>query len=144
LNRFLAQTLTQKYEQAIGQGIAKRLIDAGAKVAIFDLNAKAAEETASQLGPHALAVPGDVTVEADIKKAIQIINEKWGHIDILVNNAGVVGKTAPLWELTREDYEKVLSVNLIGPFLFCKYDLDPNHQFSTPLANFFSLPRQTT
>lgn len=107
--------------KAIGFGIARRFVEAGAKVAIFDIDSKAAEQAVAELGPKsALAIRGDVTVEDDIKRAIQVIQEKLGPIDILVNNAGIVGKAAPLWELSREDFEKVLSVNLLGPFLFSK------------------------
>src|SRR5262249_3518389 len=58
------------------------------------------------------------TVEADIQRALAQVRASWGPLDILVNNAGIVGKTAPVWELSKSDMEKVLAVNLVGPFLW--------------------------
>jgi NAD(P)-dependent dehydrogenase (short-subunit alcohol dehydrogenase family) len=100
--------------QGIGEAICRRLAAAGARVAVFDLNAKNAEKVAGDIGGMALA--GDVTIEADIQAALG----KFGPVDILVNNAGITGKTAPLWDLTRTDLERVLAVNLVGPFLWCR------------------------
>lgn len=102
--------------QGIGEAIARRLSAAGAKVAIFDLQSTTAAKVAHSIG--GMALTGDVTVETDVLRALAEVHESWGPLDILVNNAGIVGKAAPVWELSRSDMEKVLAVNLVGPFLW--------------------------
>ncbi len=104
--------------QGIGEAIARRLREAGAKVAIFDLQAATATKVAHDI--DGLGLTGDVTAEADIQQALTQVHNSWGPVDILVNNAGIVGKTAPVWELAKADMEKVLAVNLVGPFLWAK------------------------
>jgi NAD(P)-dependent dehydrogenase (short-subunit alcohol dehydrogenase family) len=102
--------------QGIGEAIARRLGAAGAKVAIFDLQPTTAAKVAHDI--DGLGLSGDVTSQADIRQALAQVEKSWGSVDILVNNAGIVGKTAPVWELSKEDIEKVLAVNLVGPFLW--------------------------
>jgi 3-oxoacyl-[acyl-carrier protein] reductase len=104
--------------QSVGEGIARRLAKAGAKVAIFDVHRERAQAVAQEVG--GLAVQGDVRSETDIARAVDQITQAMGPIDILVNNAGIVGKTACIWDLSRENMEEVLAVNVVGPFLFCK------------------------
>ncbi len=102
--------------QGIGEAVARRLAVAGAKVAIFDLQSATAAKVAEAIGGIALA--GDVTSEPDIQQALASVRQKYGPVDILVNNAGIVGKSAPVWELSKTDMERVLAVNLVGPFLW--------------------------
>jgi NAD(P)-dependent dehydrogenase (short-subunit alcohol dehydrogenase family) len=104
--------------QGIGEAVARRLAAAGAKVAIFDLQSATATKVAEATGGFALT--GDVTSESDIHQALASVRQKYGSVDILVNNAGIVGKSAPVWELSKADLEKVLSVNLVGPFLWAR------------------------
>lgn len=104
--------------QGIGEAIARRLVQAGAKVGVFDRNRTAAEEVAADIGGVALV--GSVTEEAEIAQAIATLEDRFGPPDILVNNAGITGKTALSWELARADMEQVLQVNLVGPFLWSK------------------------
>jgi 3-oxoacyl-[acyl-carrier protein] reductase len=104
--------------QGIGEAICRRLAAAGARVGVFDRAAGAAERVAGDLGGFTL--PGDVTSEADVARAVAELEGKTGAVDILVNNAGIVGRAAPLWELARGDLEAVLAVNLTGPFLLCR------------------------
>ncbi len=104
--------------QGIGEAVARRLAAAGAKVAIFDLQSAKAAKVAEAIGGIALA--GDVTSEADIQQALASVRQKHGPVDILVNNAGIVGKSAPVWELSKTDMERVLAVNLVGPFLWAR------------------------
>jgi 3-oxoacyl-[acyl-carrier protein] reductase len=104
--------------QGIGEAIARRLAAAGARVAIFDLNCASAAKIAQQI--TGLAFAGDVTSESDIQLALGQVHQTWGPVNILVNNAGMVGKTAPVWELSKSDLERVLEVNLVGPFLWSK------------------------
>ena len=104
--------------QSVGEGIAHRLAEAGAKVAIFDLNDAAAAAVAKAVG--GIAVAGDQTREADVNRLAAEVTQKLGRIDILVNNAGIVGKTACIWNLAKFDMDQVLSVNLVGPFLLSR------------------------
>jgi NAD(P)-dependent dehydrogenase (short-subunit alcohol dehydrogenase family) len=104
--------------QGIGEAVARRLAAAGAKIAIFDLQSATATKVAEATGGFALT--GDVTSEADIQQALASVRQKYGPVDILVNNAGIVGKSAPVWELSKTDMERVLAVNLVGPFLWAR------------------------
>jgi len=105
--------------QSIGKGISTRFAQAGAKVGIFDLDKNLCEETAKEIGGVPLV--GNVTSEEDILHAIAKLEKEAGPVDILVNCAGIVGKTAYLWDLNKDDLEKVMAVNVTGPFLFSKH-----------------------
>src|SRR5262249_21133769 len=104
--------------QGIGEAISTRLALAGARVAVFDLEADKAERVASELG--GIGLRGDVTSEAGIQRALETLHSWAGSVDILVNNAGIVGKAARIWELDKADMESVMAINLVGPFLWCK------------------------
>ena len=107
--------------QGIGEAICGRLASAGAKIAVFDRDATKAERVAASLSSEpSLALAGDVRIETEIAAAVTEIEQKLGKVDILVNNAGITGKAAPVWELSQADMENVLSVNLVGPFLWCR------------------------
>lgn len=103
--------------QGIGKAIAKRLADAGAIVAIADLNLGNAKKTAQEIGNGAIAVPLDVSKEKSVQQATQTCLNVWGNIDVLVNNAGIVGTGTPVKDLTVEDWNNVLGINLTGVFL---------------------------
>ena len=103
----------------IGQDIAIRLATEGAAVVInYSGNAEGAEATQSQIeqtGGRAFVVHADMAKVSDTQR---LIEETWAHFggcDILVNNAGVE-KGADFWNVTEEDYDKVLDVNLKGVF----------------------------
>ena len=104
--------------QSVGEGIAHRLAAAGARVVIFDLNSAAATSVAEAV--RGVAVTGDQTNESDIARLVAEVTKQLGPIDILVNNAAIVGKTACIWDLSKQDMEQVLAVNLVGPFLLSK------------------------
>jgi len=104
----------------IGVAVARRFVEAGAKVALADLRADAAEEAAAQLNANdhqALGLGGDVSNAADAAALIQRTLDEFGRIDILINNAGIMGRTAPLWELSDEDWDQVLRIDLTSVFL---------------------------
>jgi 3-oxoacyl-[acyl-carrier protein] reductase len=105
--------------QGIGEAISRRLAAAGARVAVFDLSAANARRVAEAIGGIPLA--GDVTSEDDIARALA----QAGPVDILVNNAGIAGKTARISDLARADMERVLAVNLVAPFLWCRAVIGP-------------------
>jgi 3-oxoacyl-[acyl-carrier protein] reductase len=104
--------------QGIGEGIAARLAQAGARVAIFDTNCAAAEEVAGRL--KGLGLLCDVSSAASVQQAVEQVERRLGPIEILVNNAGIAGRTLPLWELSESDLDQVYAVNLKGVFLTCR------------------------
>src|SRR5690349_10203943 len=83
--------------QGIGEGIARRLHQAGARVAVFDADAGRAERVARSLGGPALV--GDVTSESDVGTAVARVAAELGPVSILVNNAGITGRTDVSWNL---------------------------------------------
>jgi glucose 1-dehydrogenase len=103
----------------IGQGIAKRLGCEGAKVIVDYVGAPAgAEETEraiEQAGGEGEIVKADVTNMEDVKNLVNAAWDKFGAADILVNNAGME-KRSDFWDTPEEDFDKVMAVNLRGPF----------------------------
>lgn len=104
--------------QGIGLAIARRLAQAGARVGVLDLSADLARAAASEIAGIALA--GDVASETDIARCLAELQSKFGPADILVNNAGVLGKIGPLSQLSRQEFQQVLDINLLGPFLLTR------------------------
>lgn len=104
--------------QGIGEAICRRLAAAGAKVSIFDMSPEGASRVAADLKGYAAI--GDVTNEADVNRVVAETEQALGPVDIIVNNAGITGRTVKLWELKKEEFSKVMDVNVIGPFLLCK------------------------
>ena len=99
----------------IGEAIARRLSEAGATVAIADLDLAGANTAAAAL-PGAFGVEMDVTRAESVRSAVEAILARTGQIDILVNNAGIGGKAAPITEQAEEDWLRVIAVNMTGPF----------------------------
>ncbi len=104
--------------QGIGAAIARRLAAAGAKVGVFDLSESSANAVAGEL--TGVPLTGDVTREFDIASALAHLASQAGPVDILVNNAGVIGKVGPIADVSRDDLEQVLAINLVGPFLLSR------------------------
>ena len=100
--------------EGIGKAIAAAFRAKGADVAITGRRADVLERTAEELG--ALALPGDVSKEADVVATMQAFIERFGRIDVLVNNAGF-GYFAPLVEQDRERFEAVFATNVTGAML---------------------------
>jgi len=105
--------------QGIGQGVAVRLAQEGAKIVVnFHSHPEGADDTLKQIhdaGSEGIAIQADLGQTAEIDSLIQQSLAKYGQIDILVNNAGLE-KRAPFWEVTEADYDLVLEVNLKGVF----------------------------
>jgi 3-oxoacyl-[acyl-carrier protein] reductase len=103
----------------IGYATAERCAIEGADVAISDRHerrlAEAAERLAEVLGHKPLAVPCDVTDEAQVQNLFDRAVEHFGHLDVLVNNAGL-GGTASIVDMTDEQWHSVLDVTLTGTF----------------------------
>src|SRR5262245_7774563 len=104
--------------QGIGAAIARRLAAAGAKVGVLDLNESAARAVACEIA--GVPLPGDVTREFDIAVSLAHLAANAGPVDILVNNAGIIGKVGPIADISRNDLEDVLAINLVAPFLLSR------------------------
>jgi NAD(P)-dependent dehydrogenase (short-subunit alcohol dehydrogenase family) len=108
--------------QGMGFAIAERLGAAGARIALNDFNAEAAERAADSLrhkGMEAFGAPGNVAVSDDVRRIVTHVRRDCGRLDILVNNAGVLRPTRG--ELISDDeWDFVIDVNLKGTFLCCR------------------------
>ena len=104
----------------IGFATAKKLILKGATVVICDINDNI-EDIASYLGNRCYGIKCDVSKEDDVKLVVETTLKNYHKIDFLVANAGIGGSTNKPLELSFEDYNKVISVNQNGIFLFNKY-----------------------
>ena len=104
----------------LGGAMASALGRAGARVAVLDLNGDAAQVQADAIygaaGVDAIGVGVDATSESGLEHALELIVEKWGRVDILLNAPGINSGT-PFFEITRDEWDKVLAVNLTSYFL---------------------------
>ena len=107
----------------IGSGVALALSRYGAKVACNDVSSDAIDSCIRRIeenGGEAMAAPGDVTDEKQVKAYVQAVLDRWGHIDILVNNAALLGGRGVLDE-TATDFERSVRVSSLGYFLNTKH-----------------------
>jgi glucose 1-dehydrogenase len=105
----------------IGKAIAARFAAEGALVALNyrlggKLSPQAAQAEAAKISPNAIAVAADVSQRADVERMVQEVVAKFGRLDIAVSNAGIEIKK-PFLEVTDEEWNRVLSVNLYGAFI---------------------------
>lgn len=106
--------------RGIGFAIARTLAMAGASTALVDVDGPMAEQAASQLREEGLVAVGlaaDVSDRNQVRSAVDYVLAEWRQIDILVNNAGICPIT-PVEEITVEEWDLVLDINLKGAFLF--------------------------
>jgi 2-dehydro-3-deoxy-L-rhamnonate dehydrogenase (NAD+) len=104
----------------IGEAIARRLTAASAVVAIADIDGAAAKQAAERMAGSAFPLQVDVTSMESVSRAVVDVLAKSGQIDILVNNAGIAGVAAPVWEQTDEEWQRIIAINMTGPFNFCR------------------------
>lgn len=105
--------------QGIGRAFALALAEAGADVAVVDLNAETARAVAAEmegLGVRSLAVQADTSVPEDVEAMVDRVVDAWGKLDVAVNNVGVRA-WAPAEEMPLDEWERVLHTNLTGTFL---------------------------
>lgn len=121
-------SLKDKVAAVIGGGgvlageMALGLAAAGADVSILDFNLENAEKKAEavrSLGRRAQALKVDATRKSDLEGALSAILKEFGHVDILINAAGINSAT-PFFEITEEEWHKILDVDLKSVFLACQ------------------------
>jgi NAD(P)-dependent dehydrogenase (short-subunit alcohol dehydrogenase family) len=106
----------------IGAGIATRFTEAGIAVALFDINGDGARAMVQNLGSQArtIAIQGDVSIEEDVRNAVEVTVSQLGRLDYLINNAGIE-VSGTVTDLSAAQWDRQLGVNLRGVFLFSKY-----------------------
>ena len=106
--------------QGFGLDIAKRFLNSGAKVIIWDIDSEMLEKAVKELdSPNLISNIVDVSNYQEVEECINNIIKN-SNIDILINNAGITGPTAPLWEYDVGMWKKVVDINLMGTFNCCK------------------------
>jgi 3-oxoacyl-[acyl-carrier protein] reductase len=113
---------------ASGMGKSAALIFAqeGAKVAAVDIDEKQTQQTVSEIaknGGQALALRADVSKSEDVQKMIDQTLAHFGALNIIYNNAGIEGESNFLSNMTEEQFDRVIAINLRGVFLGMKYAL---------------------
>lgn len=109
--------------RGIGQAICLELAKSGADIVIADINEEAMEETKQLVedeGQQALTVKTNLQHLEDVKNTVDQALEAFDSIEILVNNAGIAGPTRYCEEITQDEWNKTINVNLRGPFYMCR------------------------
>jgi 3-oxoacyl-[acyl-carrier protein] reductase len=106
--------------QGFGLDIAKRFLDSGATVFIWDIDEKLLQSATEEIKNPSLSYNVvDVSNYQEVEKNVLKIISK-NNIDILINNAGITGPTTPLWEYDVEMWNKIVQINLMGTFNCCR------------------------
>lgn len=109
--------------RGIGLAAAWELARHGAAIVIADLDLVTAEKSAADLtraGHRALALHVDVAQRESIKRAVDATLKEFNRIDVLINNAAIAGRVAPIAEVTDQDWDDVMAIDLKSVYLFCQ------------------------
>ena len=104
----------------IGKETAKRMIDNGAKVALWDYNQETLDSIQNRLGNNSLSVHVDVSDELSVKNAADKVRNNLGSPSVLVNCAGVAGINATIDKTDPNEWRRVININLNGTFICCR------------------------
>jgi 3-oxoacyl-[acyl-carrier protein] reductase len=104
--------------RGIGFATAQRMIDSGASVELWDIDATAIDEAMGSLGDRAAGAVVELTDEIAVAAAARNSFDA-RPVDILVNNAGITGGNAKTWELAPDVWRRTVEVNLVAPYLMC-------------------------
>jgi NAD(P)-dependent dehydrogenase (short-subunit alcohol dehydrogenase family) len=110
--------------KGMGRGMALKFAEEGCSVAIADISKKEADDTAAEItkkGGQALSIQCDVTNIKQVQDTVNKVISKFGKVDILVNNAGGMPASPPVEDITEEEWDRVLALNLKSDFFFCKF-----------------------
>ncbi len=108
--------------KGLGKAIAEAFFREGARVALWDVDLASVKQMRDRLDPsgkQAIAVQVDITIEAEVDRAVSETVERFGRLDVLVNNAGI-SRHRKIEELTVEMFESVMKVNVTGTFICCR------------------------
>ena len=121
MQRLLGKTaLVTGAGSGIGKATALLLAREGANVAVLSRTAEEIDAVAAEIekaGGKAISIPADVSDDADMKSVVGKVVERFGALDIVVANAGINGVWAPIEDITPEEWDQTISVNLRGTFL---------------------------
>jgi NAD(P)-dependent dehydrogenase (short-subunit alcohol dehydrogenase family) len=110
----------------IGEASARLFAQEGASVVVADIDAEAAERVAASIrasGATASAVAADVTDEADVAAMVQHVLDRFGRLDCAHNNAGISGSMTPFTQLSLDEWNLMIAINLTSVFLCLKHEL---------------------
>lgn len=109
--------------RGIGRAIAQAFAREGAHLVLAARDVVALQETRALVAEYqrdVLVIPLDLRLEESVRLMAEQTLAHFGHVDILVNNSGIAGPTAPLWEISLEEWQETLDVDLTGPYLCCR------------------------
>jgi NAD(P)-dependent dehydrogenase (short-subunit alcohol dehydrogenase family) len=127
--------------KGLGLSISTALAAQGTRLAIIEVDAASAEEAAADLRSHGgevLLVRADVSDPDAMREAVATVHEAYGAIDYLVSNAGISQRT-PLTDITPEDFDRVMAVNVRGVWLGMKYAAPHMYERGGSIVNVASL-----
>jgi 3-oxoacyl-[acyl-carrier protein] reductase len=128
--------------KGIGYGVAAVLIKEGIRVAVTSRSQKSADEAASELNKiregFAIGIESDVRSLESQQNAVKVLVDKWGQLDYVIANAGV-GHFAPIYDLTPEQWQETIDINLTGVFYSAKASLDALKETKGYFINISSL-----
>src|SRR5437588_9685683 len=110
----------------IGRAAALAFAREGASVVVADVSEKGNEETArmiKDLGGHAVAVTCDVRQNEDVQRALNATLETFGRLDFAFNNAGIENTIKPAADVTEEEWDRIIDIDLQGVFLCMKHEI---------------------
>jgi NAD(P)-dependent dehydrogenase (short-subunit alcohol dehydrogenase family) len=110
----------------IGRATALAFAREGASIVVADISDQANQETArmiGELGRQAVAVRCDVTRSEDVKAALDKVVDTFGHLDIAFNNAGAEQEPKPTADMTEEEWDRIVAINLRSVFVSMKYEI---------------------
>jgi glucose 1-dehydrogenase len=128
----------------IGRAAALRMAEEGGKILVIDRDENGGNETVKMItdkNGEAAFVKCDVSNEDEIKNAVNMALQKWQHVDVLVNNAAMM-TFKKIIDLTAEEWDRVMAVNLRSVFLFCKYTIP--HMNNGSIVNISSVHAHET
>lgn len=110
--------------KGMGRGMALKFAEEGCSVAVADISINEANDTVAEVSKRrkeGLAIQCDVTDGNQVRQTVEKVIDKFGKIDILINNAGAIAPHKDIEDITEEEWDKVMALNLKSSFLFCKY-----------------------
>jgi NAD(P)-dependent dehydrogenase (short-subunit alcohol dehydrogenase family) len=111
--------------RGIGEAIARRFAAEGASLVLVDLEKMKPQldevvQSITQMGAKAITVVADCTDDIQVNQVVDETMRRWGRIDVLVNSAGLRGPLVPVQDITEQEWDSVLAVNLKAVFLCCR------------------------